>query len=58
MDLFAPKREQELPNAENKIGLAGVAQWTECWPATKGSLARFQSGHMPGLQARSTVGGM
>ena len=37
--------------------LAGVAQWIEHWPVNQ---SRFdsQSGHMPGLQARSPVGGV
>ena len=34
--------------------LAGVAQCTECWP--KGHWFDSQSGHMPGLQARSPLG--
>ena len=41
-------------NFKNYV-LAVVAQWIECWPANHwlGS----QSGHMPGLQAKSPVGG-
>ena len=40
-----------------KIALAGVAQWIECWPVAKGHRFDSQSGHMPGLQAGSPVGG-
>ena len=37
-----------------------MAQWIECWLACelKGRQFTSQSGHMPGLQARSPVGGM
>ena len=39
------------------IALAGVAPWIECWPASqKGHSFDSQSGHIPGLQARSPVG--
>ena len=37
--------------------LAGVAQWIERGPRPKGLLLEPQSGHTPGLQARSPVGG-
>ena len=38
--------------------LAGVAQWTECQPANQRVAGSIPSqGHMPGLQARSPVGG-
>ena len=40
------------------MALAGVAQWIECGPQTKGLQFNSQSGHMPGLQARSPAGGM
>ena len=36
--------------------LAGVAQWTECWPANQ--RLDSQSGHLPGLWARSPVRGV
>ena len=36
--------------------LAGVAQWTECWPANQSRWFDSLSGHMPGLPARSPVG--
>ena len=38
--------------------LAGVAHWIECW-TEKQRVCRFDSqlGHMPGLRARSPVGG-
>ena len=38
--------------------MACVAQWIECWPMNQ-RVASFdsQSGHMPGLQSRSPVGG-
>ena len=40
------------------LALAGVAQWIECWPAeARGCWFDSQSGHMPGLWARSPVGG-
>ena len=41
-----------------KYYLIGVAQWTECWSVNQrvtGSIASL--GHVPGLQARSPVGG-
>lgn len=38
--------------------LPGVAQWLSIDSCTKRSLARFQSGRMPGLQALSLVGGV
>ena len=34
-----------------------MAQWIECWPANQSHGLDSQSGHMPGLQARSPVGG-
>ena len=38
--------------------LACVAQWTECWPVNQRVAGLIPSlGHMPGLQARSPVGG-
>ena len=36
--------------------LADVAQWTECWPMN--CKASSQSGHRPGLQARSPAWGV
>ena len=40
------------------IALAGVAQWIECWPVTQRVASSIPSlGHMPGLWARSPVGG-
>ena len=40
------------------LALAGVAQWIERRPAKlKGRKFSSQSGHMPGLRARSPVGG-
>ena len=44
---------------KTKIGvlaLAGVAQWIELGPANQSCWFDSQSGHMPGLQARSPVG--
>ena len=41
-----------------KPALAGVAQWTECWPANRSQQFDSQPGHMPELQARSPVGGV
>ena len=40
--------------------LAHVAQWTECQPACEpgGHWFDTQSGHMPGLRARSPAGGV
>ena len=39
------------------IALAGVAQWVEHQPANpKAAISIPQSGHMPGLRARSPVG--
>ena len=43
---------------KHTLALAGVAQWIECQPVNQrvtGSIPNL--GHMPGLQARSTVGG-
>ena len=38
--------------------LAGVAQWIECWPENqKVTQLDSQSGHMPGIWARSSGGG-
>ena len=67
---FSPSLSPSLPlslkinktfkKVEN-LALAGVAQWTKLWPEPKGPPKgrQFdsQSGHMPGLQARSPVGG-
>ena len=39
-----------------KFALAGVAQWIECELQTKLRQFNSQSGHMPGLQARTPVG--
>ena len=41
-----------------KSGLAGVAQWIECRPANRSCQVDPQSGHMPGLWAKSLVEGM
>ena len=38
--------------------LAGVAQWIELWPVNQRSQFNSQSWHMPGLWARSLVGGV
>ena len=43
---------------ESHPALAGVAQWIECWPANQRVQLDSQSGHMPGLWARSPVGGV
>ena len=40
------------------IALAGVAQWIEHGPMNQSYRFNSQSGHMPGLWARSPVGGM
>ena len=41
------------------IALAGVTQWIEQWPVNwKGCQFESQSGHMPGLKARSPGGDM
>ena len=38
--------------------LAGVAQWIDCQPSNQRAASSIPSlGHMPGLQARSPVGG-
>ena len=43
---------------EKKEALDSVAQWIECRSANqKGCWFDSQSGHMPGLQARSPAGG-
>ena len=39
------------------IALAGVAHWIEHWPSNQSRWFNSQSGHMPGLWARSPVGG-
>ena len=43
-----------------KAALAGVAQWIECPLVNQKGHHQFnsQSGHMPGLQARSPTGGI
>ena len=39
--------------------LAGVAQWIECRPCEQRAAGSIPSlGHMPGLRARSLVGGI
>ena len=39
--------------------MAGVAQWIEWWTANERVAGSIPSlGHMPGLQARSPVGGV
>ena len=38
------------------LALAGVAQWIEPWSADR-KVTGLQSGHVPGLRARSLVGG-
>ena len=41
-----------------KFALAGIAQWIEHGPANQRVASSIPSlGHMPGLQARSPVGG-
>ena len=52
-------RMYKAEDKTRKAALAGVAQWIEHRPADQ-SCHQFnsQSGHMPGLQARSPVGGM
>ena len=40
------------------VPLAGVAQWIERWPESQRVLFDSQSGHMPGLQASTPVGGV
>ena len=42
----------------NSSVLAGVAQWIEHQPADQKVASDSQSGHMPGLWARSPVGGV
>ena len=39
------------------MALAGVAQWTECQCEAKGLWFDSQSGHMPGLWAKTPVQG-
>ena len=44
---------------ERTMVLAGVAQWIEWWSANERVAGSIPSlGHMPGLQARSPVGGV
>ena len=40
------------------FALAGVAQWIECLSGLSGHQFNSQSGDMPGLQARSPIGGV
>ena len=43
----------------NGLALAIVAQWIECWPVNQRVASSILSlGRMPGLWARSPVGGM
>ena len=37
--------------------LAGVTQWIECWSVNQMVVGSIESQHMPGLYARSPVGG-
>ena len=57
VDKLAVKKKQT-----KKYALPGVAQWIECRPinqkVTKGHWFDYRSGHMHGLQARSSVGGV
>ena len=47
-----------MPGERLREALASVAQWIECQAyKPKGRWFDSQSGHMPGLQARSPVGG-
>ena len=49
-------RADHMTKAKLTLALAGVAQWTECWPAKwKSCWFNSQSGHMPGAQARSSA---
>ena len=42
----------------NILALAGMAQWIEHWPVNEKVTSSIPSlGHMPGLWARSPVGG-
>ena len=48
-----------MTDLEADTSLAGVAQWIEHWPADQRVTSSIPSPeHMPGLQARSPVGGM
>ena len=41
LPLFRPPLSLKSKEIKSFKALAGVAQWIECWPATKGSLVRF-----------------
>ena len=60
MTIFYAQPILELKlNIPLNIDLAGVAQWIECQPLNQEDCCfDSQSGHMPGLLARSPVGGM
>ena len=52
------KQRRVVPLLE-KPALAGVAQWIECWPVNQRVASCIPSlGHMPGLQARSSLKGV
>ena len=61
------KKQQPFPCHRDEVysafetegtAVAGVARWIECQPANQRVASSItQSGHMPGLQARSLVGG-
>ena len=58
MALFTDDMVVHVEN-DKESALAGVAQWIECQPVNQRVTGSIPSlGHMPGLQARSTVEGV
>ena len=53
-DLYS--ENYETLKKETEEALAGVIQWIELQPVNQSHRFDSQSEHMPGLQARSTVG--
>ena len=56
--LFFHTPQGTIPQQGTEPALAGVTQWIDCWHANQRVTGSIPSlGHMPGLQARSPVGG-
>ena len=55
------KEKKKHSGGPPSAALAGMAQWTECWPVNQrvtGSIPSQESGHMSAFQIRSPVGGV